>query len=218
MATGEKTWSSQGKTPAKFESKPIPAGEYDLKINGDWVSKVAEGEGKVPYLSGSFTALGSGQNGGKDRKVFHMLFLSLKPGSDGVTMPERGNGILGLVRGLGTNINPPVVTMQGQELLSPNHIKQWLKANDGAVVRASVKIEKDTGGYPDKNRIEFFVESEQQDEAVDEAPAEVEEEAGFPEPDAVEEEAEFESLPKPKVAAKPTAPGRGRARDRKSVV
>jgi len=211
MATGERTWSTQGKEAKKFEGfKPIPPGEYELKLNNDWAQKVADGEGKVPYLNGSFTALNTG-DGGKDRKIFVMFFLDLTPGKDGTAMCERANGLLGFAKALGTNLNVPVVTMNGKELLSPAAVKKFLASNDGSTVRASVKIEKGTGGYADKNRIEFFVESEQQDEESEEiseevAEEEVAEEGGFPEPEEVEEEAEFEPTPPPKKAApKPVA-------------
>lgn len=203
MATGERTWSTAGKEAKKFEGfKPIPPGEYDLKISADWVQKVAEGEGKVPYLNGSFTALGSG-NGGKDRKVFAMFMLDLTPGKDGIAMPERANGLLGLAKGLGTNLDVPVVTMNGRELLSPAHVKKFLNGNDGAVVRASVKIEKGTGGYEDKNRIEFFVEAEAQEEAT--------EEGGFEAEETDTEEAEFEPVPPPARTAKKAAPATRRS-------
>lgn len=201
MATGEKTWSSRGKTPAKFESKPIPEGTYDLKINGDWTQKVAEGEGKVPYLSGSFTALGTGANGGKDRRVFHLLFLELTPNKNGgPSMAEKANGVLGLVRGLGTEINPRVTTYNGKEMMTPADIKQFLLANEGAVVQALVKIEAGKNGYADKNRIEFFVEAPVQEGSEDTAAETVDTSAD-------EDEAAF--VP----AARATAPARGQRRN-----
>ena len=104
MTTGERTWSSNGREVKKFENKPITPGEYDLKMGGDWVQKVAEGTGKLPYLNGSVEVLGTAATeGGKNRKVYHRLFLSLKPGGDGVVMPDRGNQLNGLAKGLGVD-------------------------------------------------------------------------------------------------------------------
>ena len=211
MATGERTYSTQGRTPAKFEFKPIAPGEYELKLNSDWTQRVAEGEGKIPYVTGSFTAIGSG-NGGKDRRVFHRMMLGLAPGKDGVANADRANSILGLAKALGTEFSAPVVTMNGKELLSPKHVLQWIQSNDGAVLRGDVKIEKGSGGYEDKNVINFFVESEEQAAPIQEENETIElneateDVGGFAAETEVVEEEEFEAVPPPKLKSVRPAP------------
>lgn len=184
MAKGESTWSSKGVKTVKFNSTPLAPGEYDLRIDPTWAQACATGEGKVPYLKGSFTALNTATSeGGKDRKVFHNIFIELTPDKNGVPMATRGNNILGLARALGLELeDAPTVTLSGKELLAPAYCKQFVLNNEGSVVKAKIKIEKGTNGFEDQNRIVFFVEAEPQEESsFDESPSS----------DTVEEEAEF---------------------------
>lgn len=195
---GERTWSTKGKQVQKFEFKPFPVGEYPLVLDCSKIEiKKKQEPGKFPYINIAFTAQGTAlTEGGKDRKVFHRFFVSLKPGKDGNVMPERGNQIMGLAKGFGEELEGVRILRMKDEngndvdVLDPKGIVAWLKARDGQTVMGRVKIQKGNTEYPnDKNEVDYFMEAEQQ--AEEEAAAEAEEEE-TEETDEAEEEAEDE--------------------------
>lgn len=163
MATGEKVWSGKDRSVAKPKAKLLPKGEYEFKLQSSKASiGVADRPGAVPYVKGvSLKPLNVDSN----NFVFLSVFTSLKPGSDGIVMPERQNGLLALARALGQDLpDIGVLTMQDAdggeiEYLNPKEIVEFLKAADGATLRAHVKIELGRDGYDDKNAISFFVEA-----------------------------------------------------------
>lgn len=191
MAKGESTWSSRGKQPAKPESKPLPDGKYTLQFVADWTQKCSNNEGSIPYLNGSFKVQGTAGASGKDRRVFAMIFLGLAPGKDGIAMVDRSNGLLGLLRAVGTEVDFPSTTINGKELLNPGAVKQWLNSLEGTTVEAMIKIEKGTDGYADKNRISYFIETAPQEETHYEETETTND---------TEEEAAFETTPPPRTA------------------
>jgi hypothetical protein len=226
MATGERKFDSSTRQVVQPNFKPFAPGEYDLKIGTDWEIRTAEGQGRLPYLNGSFEVLGTAASeGGKNKKVFHRFFLDLSPAKDGVSMVDRGNGITAFAKSAGTTLEVAILQKpKGKELipvdiLAPKETLRWLLAMDGTVVRAHVKIEKGTGGYQDKNVVGTFIEVEEaaseeseQEEENEEADAEEADEAETDEADESEESEDDEEesiIPPPKkktnAPAKPVA-------------
>ena len=168
MATGEKTFSTRGQQVSKPDFKPFPAGEYELKLLGDtWEQRVADGTGKLPYLNGRVEVLGTAkEDGGKNRQVFHRFFLDLTPTKNGTPMTNMGAGIVAFAKAIPEEMSGITVLTKpkGEEgvpadILSPKSVLAWLKAHDGVVVKAYIKIEKSTD-YGDRNVIGYFVEGE----------------------------------------------------------
>lgn len=212
MATGEIKWSSQGKKIERFERTPLPKGDYDLKFNAnDITQEKGEKPGQVPYINVPLEVLGTatGDNG-KNRKIFTRFFLHLAPGKDGKNMLERQGGLLDLARALGeeltfTGIQVPyqkydaegnrVGEMTRIPIVDPAQALKWLKAHDGAVARAHVKVERPQNGFDAKNAVEYFIAAEasetpdeeyKMEEDVLEDPTSIETEE--PEEDVEEEE------------------------------
>lgn len=206
MATGEQKWSAKGKKVAKFVNKVFPKGDYELRINAALVEqKISKDKpGSVPYINVPFTMLGTADSeGGKDYKLFHMLFLHLEPSAkDGKVMVERQGGVLDLAQAFGETpeFGQRVVPYQKRDakgnaegpmtkmaILDPKQVLDWVKSHDGATVTAAVKIEKDTG-YGEKNKIDYFHPSA---DASEDGPGEEEFEA---DEDAVDEDAVEEDV------------------------
>ena len=217
MATGETTFSTQGRQVVKFESKPLPTNvDYDFKLNDDWEIRTAEGVGKLPYLNGSLEMLNTAsKEGGKNRKTFHKFFLDLSPGSDGVSMVDRGHGLVAFCRSTGDDLNVGVVTKpKGEEqkmvqCLAPKATLAWLKAHAGCTGKLRLKVETDRNGVP-RNVVDYFIEGEAgAPEAAPEEEAEVApeeaEETGLEasESDEEEEVATPPAPPSKKPAPKP---------------
>lgn len=178
-ATGELGYSSQGRTPVKVSFEPINAGDYPLTLVGKSIEIKSKAEpGSLPYVNVSFIAGGTAlSEGGKDRRVFHKLWLSLEPSPKTGTPPVDGaNQILGLAKALGTELNfegddimrkdklqDDGETMKKVSILNPQSVVEWLQGFDGAEVRGHIKIrrasEKDKAkGYSDQNEIAYFME------------------------------------------------------------
>ncbi len=176
-ATGETTWSSKGKTPVKFEFEPLPANNYEGRIVASKTElQGAQGPGNLPYINVAIEVLNSAtKEGGKNRYVFQMFWLSLKKGKDGVSSPERASNIVGLARAYGEETPDfNIVTMEGNikdkegnvtgtemhDLLEPRAVLQWLKDHDGQVFKFHSKIET----YKDKKKatVDYFIASDTQ--------------------------------------------------------
>lgn len=167
-ATGERTWSSSGKQPVKFEFEPIPSKDWTGKIVGSKV-EVQKGTepGSLPYVKFSLEVLESAmKEGGKNRFIFPMLWLSLKPGKDGNVSPERANNIVGMARAFGEDTPEfPVITMTNkegveEELLDPRAVAEWLKNHDGMTLRFHSKVET----YKDKKQavVDYYIATDSQ--------------------------------------------------------
>lgn len=177
MAVGELKWSSKGKTVAKFDTKPLPPDEYDFQLSASAMEiKKGDKPGKVPYITVTLDALGTATSeGGKNRKVFHNIFLHLTPSEkDGKAMVDRGGGLLDLAKSVGQDCEfsalkvkyaqyDPKGNMKGElkdfSIAKPQEVLEWLKSLDGMTVRGRTKIEK-SPGYNDKTVIEYFIPSE----------------------------------------------------------
>lgn len=205
MAVGQRKFQSRDVVIKKFSSEPFPAGEYELKLETESASVGKKDEpGKFPYVNCRFRALGTaGAEGGKDRLLFHMLFTSLKPMKNGGLMVENANQSIALARAMGQELEDVGInikeqkdeTGQTQGYLDPQALLQWLKNNDGVIVKARVKIQKDKE-YGDKNVVDFFEPAEAPVEAASDESSYEEE---------VQEEEEEAPIPPPKPVARPAA-------------
>jgi hypothetical protein len=191
MAKGETTFSTGKVEKKRYAFTPIKAGDYELKILGDSAEvRTAEPSKKnpnpMPRVNFAVEALGSGEDGGSNRKVFHTLWCSLKADKNGVVGPARADQLKGLADALGKDANIAIKTIKGQECLDPIALKKWLEKQDGEVVKGHVRIQKGTAEYPqDRNVIsEFFEPEESEKEDEDEA----EEDEDLDEGDDVDED------------------------------
>lgn len=169
--TGEKTFSTASRSVAAPTFKPITPGNYDLTLGGDTSIAKADRPDAVPYINLSFEVQGTAQSeGGKNSRVFHRLFLGLKPGKDGVINMDRENQLTALAKALGTEVEGvEIIEREAQdsdgnpvklEYLNPKQVIEWLKSFVGATVKGRIKTEKGTGGYSDKSVVAKFLLSE----------------------------------------------------------
>lgn len=209
MATGQRTFTTEGREAKKFESKPPTPGEYEMVLRMEkWKVGKADGAGKLPYLTGPIELLNTAsQEGGKNRTMYHMFFLDLTPGKNGAPMVDRADQLVGFARSVGTEMEginvettkKSVKDAAGQEtgelvdadVLNAQQALEWLQQFDGSVFRGKTKIEKGTQGYPDKGKVEYFIEA---DEAAVTAPSNEAEEL---EVAAEEEDEDADELPPP---------------------
>lgn len=231
MATGERGFSTADTKKTKRNFDPIPAGDYDFKLLGKQAEiRVAEPRknektGKmsqpVPRVSLRFEALDTAAEGGKNKLLFHDLYTSMVPDKGGILAPTGADQLKGLADGLGVEADIPfqMYTPKGSttpiKILNPRVLLEWIKAHDGQVVRAAIKIQAGTKDYPEpKNKLTEFFEAggESSEESSEEAPADGEEfveEASESSDDAALEELpsfEEEEPTKPaKATAKPAA-------------
>lgn len=171
--TGERTFSTSGRKVSDLKPPLLPAGTYDLVVDASSadVGK-ADRPDAVPYVNIRFTALNTAtKEGGKDRKLFHRLLLSLKAGKDGIMNMDRGGGLTALAKALGTEIEGVEIVSQDVsdvngnpvtiEYLNPRQVVEWVKSFDGSKLKARVKVQKGTAEYPDdKNEIAAFMTAE----------------------------------------------------------
>lgn len=188
MAEGVRTFSFQGRKVREF--KPLQPREYDGRLQGNAASikKSDKRPGAVPYLLVPVEALGTAEvEGGKNRTIHHMLFITTEPQSDGSLRVEAEDQLLALAQSMGvempefTSVPYPTKLLfhkdqktgqmrkqKGNEsvdhtedktiyILSPDEVKEWLIANDGKELRFRVKTQKGTDGYPDKSVIGNFI-------------------------------------------------------------
>ncbi len=164
MAKGEKTFSTKGQEVKRFQSNPLPTGEYDLKILGHKAEVKTSTNSKMPRVYCPLEAMNTGDNGGKNRWVFHNFFLSLKPGTDGVIMPNRGGQIVDFAAVLGQDMDFPVVEKPDAEgnlveVLEPRAVLKLVKALDGMLVRGHVKYVPPSGTFDASNSVQSFLPS-----------------------------------------------------------
>lgn len=181
MAKGEATYSSSGKNVVRFESKPIPKGDYNLTLLGKGLEirrSKDKGPDAIPYIGCRFAAEGTAvKEGGKDRLVFVNFFLSLKPGADGVVMPERQGGIVEFMRANGKELEGVGVKTLTKEdgstesYLDAEVIIEQLKEMTDTTTPGFVTIEpgRDPKGSDDRNKVSYWGAKEA-DEAEEEAP------------------------------------------------
>ena len=216
MAQGQKTFSSSGhevKRMATFQ--PLPPKEYEFKINAkDMEVKVKEGPGNLPYINGPLEALGTGGDSGKNRRVYHRLFLDLTPSKkDGISMVDRGAGIVALARAAGSELDDVTIlqkqkrlddgSLEDHDILNPKDVLRFLQSIDGTVISGKVKVVPADGNYGPKNEIEYFIETEGVEAAADD---DEDEDEADGEADDTDEDEDDEPVPAPKkkVLAKKT--------------
>jgi hypothetical protein len=164
MATGEKRFSSKGRKVQRFDDSPVPPGSWPLKLRADKAEIRKSDKSGMSYLNVPFEAVGSG-DGGRDKWIFHMFHLSLKPGKDGKVMAERQDGLVAYAIGLGADFDFQQVTVKDAEgnkvsAIDAMSALKWIKNRDGEEVKAQTKIEKGRDGYGDRARISYFEEAE----------------------------------------------------------
>lgn len=161
MATGEKTFSTAGRT-VTTGLPPFPQGDYELKLRKSEV-RCKDEPGAIPYVSVQAEVLGTAATeGGKNRVVFFNLFMSLVPGKDGIVAPERGSGLVALARALDTELEDLNVIErdfdgQHQEFLDARAVATWLQTLEGAVCRARIRISKAQNGFEPRNEVDRFL-------------------------------------------------------------
>lgn len=162
--TGERTFSFEGRNVVKLVTRLIPPGTHTLELGSDASIAKSKEPAKEPYVNVSFGVQGTATSeGGKNQRIFHRLFLMLRPGKDGVMNMERENGLLALAQALGTL--PPECTivereeadadgnMVKLEYLNPQQVVEWLKSFAGTPVQGRVKTERGTTQYPDDKSV-----------------------------------------------------------------
>jgi hypothetical protein len=175
MATGEKVFSTRGRTTTKYNFEPPAPGEYEFKIRGASVAIGCKPEpGSVPYVKVQLEALNTATDAsnGRNKLVFHMLFLNTSPMGNGFILTDKGGQIVDLAHALGEEPNIPILDhdakvkvgkdeyeMKTVEILDPQAVKQWLVDHDGATVRGKVKHRKRDDGSVE-GTIDFFIQGE----------------------------------------------------------
>ena len=174
MAKGSKTFSLSNTDKKKRSFEPFPAGDYDLKILANTVeiktpAVTKERPNPIPYVNVAFEAIGTAQDGGKNRRVYHMFFCSLKPGKDGIVSPATVDQLKGFADALGDQPDMKIIEVGDTECVSQLAVKKFIEEHDGEVVRAHVAIQKGSKDYPDpKNVIKEFIETDESSGSDDE--------------------------------------------------
>jgi hypothetical protein len=168
----------------------LPPDKYTLKLMGPAtkVSK-ADKPGAVPYVQTAFEVLGTATHeGGQNRRVYHNFWLKTVPGDDGTSLIEGREQLVAFARAVGETPELPEQDFatvkllhrdadgslrkakQGESvdeteqenitILGAAEVKEWLVQHDGVEVQARIKVEKGTGGYDDKNKVDRFIYEE----------------------------------------------------------
>ncbi len=167
-ATGERTFSTKGRTVKAKTFPLIPPGNHKGVLGSDASIGKADKPDAVPYVNVSFEVEGTAASeGGKNQRVFHMLFLSTAPGKDGEANTDRNGGIVEMAQSLGTElegieiVEKEVQNADGDtvklEYLDPKQVAEWVKGFAGTEIAFRIKTEKGTGGYSDKSKIQKFL-------------------------------------------------------------
>ena len=175
MATGEKKWSAKGRKVSTMKSEPLPKGEYTFKFLKRWEVKAGSTNPKasgLPRVSGMFEALDTAANeGGKNRVVYHDIYLDTSNGSDGVSMVDRGGGLTNLCQVLGKApdfaLTEALKRVDGGKkrvvILKGAQVAQFLNNLDGETVKGVIKHERGLDKV-ERHRIEEFLLSEEEGE------------------------------------------------------
>lgn len=165
--TGERTFSTTGRTVVAPKTTLIPPGNYTLKVGSDASIGQSDKPGSVPYINLSFEVDGTATaEGGKNRRVFHRFFIGLKEGRDGVVNMDRENGLVAFALALNTQLEGVEIISRTEEdgsttdYLNPRQLVEWIKGFSGQELKGRIKTEKGTGGYSDKSVVGKFLLNE----------------------------------------------------------
>lgn len=200
-AKGEKTFSIGSQQVKRFVNEPVPNKEWRfvLDAKGANIRKPQDESKPVAYVGGiKLRLIGSArEEGQKDRSIFHSLYLSLKPGKDGVLNPNRGGGLTELCKAMGqANAEFPeteYTTADGETVepgLDAKAVLNWVKELDGMEGGCRTKTKKNLKGE-DESVVDYFIEAEQDSSSSDED----EDEDGKPEDEETEEVVEEDEPP-----------------------
>jgi hypothetical protein len=167
-ATGERTFSTKGRTVKAKTFPLVPPGNHTGIVGSDASIGKADKPDAVPYVKVSFEVNNTAaQEGGKNQRVFHMLFLSLIPGADGDANTDRNGGVVEMAQALGTELEGIAVVEKvvqdadgndkKLEYLDPKAVVEWVKSFAGVELGFRIKTEKGTGDYADKSKISKFL-------------------------------------------------------------
>ena len=188
---GEKVFSTRGRKTQRFTFTPPPPGEYEFKIRGPSVSIGCKPEpGSIPYLKVQLEAQNTGteESGGRNKLVFHMLFVNTTPMGNGFVLTDKGGQVVDLVHAVGEEPDFPLVDhdakvkvggtkespeydMRTVEIIDPQALKQWLLDHDGVVVKGRSKLRKRDDGS-EEAVIEYFIAEESSNDPFAEDAAE----------------------------------------------
>lgn len=177
---GEKVFSTKGRKTQRFSFTPLPAGEYNFKIRGNTAAIGCKPEpGSIPYVKVQLEAenTGTDESGGRNKLVFHMLFLNTTPMGNGFVLTDKGGQIVDLVHAAGEEPDFPILDHQAKvkvggtkdnpeydmadvEILDPQAVKQWILDHDGLVVKGRSKMRKRDDGSQEAV-IDFFIPAEE---------------------------------------------------------
>lgn len=182
MAKGEATYSSEGKKVQRFVNTPFPKGDYGLLLQGKGLEirrSKEKGPDAIPYIACRFEAQGTAKDGGKNRLVFHNFFLSTKPGTDGVIMPERQGGIVEFMRANGQELKCGLKELTKEDgtvekYLDAEAVLEQLTEMVDTVTQGHVVIESGRTPDEDRNKVSYWKgadDEEGEEEAEEEKPA-----------------------------------------------
>lgn len=186
MATGEKKWSTEGKSVKRVSFEPLPGGEYTFKVKRGWEVRKSESEksSQLRYANGYFEVMGTAKGeDGKNRRHYHSFHCDLSPGTDGEAMPNRSGQLVEFGKAVNEKFVLDLIqqnkrlkdgTYMKVDTLNPKQLVEQLNNLDGTEFRARLKVEKDFRTGELTNVVDFFVEAEESGNEDGEEPDEEE--------------------------------------------
>lgn len=143
-----------------------------LKLRTDKMRVGRSEDSGYPYITLPHIAIGSGKkgDGSDDAWIFQMFFCSLEVSAkDGKRNQERGGQLIDFSQAVGQKFEASVAnegisfvqTPKGSKpCINPIKLEAWFKQFDGMILDGLVKIEKGTGGYGDKAKVDYYMVDE----------------------------------------------------------
>lgn len=168
MTTGTSTFNTSSRT-VSTKPKPIAKGKYTatLRTGKLEVRGSKNAPGKPVRVGGAYVEVP--QENGKAYRVYLDIYTSLKPGKDGVVMPDRGGQIVDLaaalsspLEGIETHTTTYTDEKEGEvtcEFIDPSGVKAYLANFDGTGLRVEIGVENDLDGNP-TNKVKRFLPAE----------------------------------------------------------
>jgi hypothetical protein len=179
--TGETTFSTKNEQVQKFKYPEPPAQDWEAQIIGTTVDVREGAETGVPYVNVAFELQNSAATeGGKNLRIYKMFFLGTKPNAQGNVGVKMNDGIMGLARALGTDLDCDIITKtvrtkdpktkeitgeEAQQFVDPHAVAEWLKSNAGITfkLRSKLPYTKDRNGKKTdekKAEVAYFIPAE----------------------------------------------------------